>query len=73
MSIFSICKNLRKVTDAELVELEADAIAQRDYTHPLKMATASKQQALGAYNIAVLTKLRELRDLMNRGPEGDQQ
>ena len=68
MSIVSICRNIRKVTDEELAELGVEAARQLSYMHPLKMGTAAKQCALGQYNMGVIQKLRELRDFINAGP-----
>jgi hypothetical protein len=67
MSALTICRNVAKITDAELDELERMAKGQLAYFSPLKMATTGRQHALGQHNLAVLTKLRELRDTIKAG------
>lgn len=67
MSLYSVCRNVLKVTDEEIAEAEKIAHGQLDYLSPLKMATTARQHALGKHNMAVLTKLRELRDTIKAG------
>lgn len=69
MSIFSICRAIRKITNAELDEMAHEAKSQSSYFSPLKMATQTRMSSLGAYNMRVLKLLRELRDTMNAGPK----
>ena len=69
MSIYSVCRAIRKITDEELAELEKVAKGQLEYCSPLKMATQGRQNALGKHNLAVLAKLRELRDAIMAGEE----
>ena len=66
-SIYALCKKALKVTDEELDELMEDARQQLEYCSPLKMATTSRQVALGHHNMMVLTKVRELRDILKAG------
>jgi len=63
----AICKKALTITDAELREIEELAHDQMAYLHPLKMAAAAKMHALGQHNMAVATKLRELRDTIAAG------
>lgn len=67
MSILSICRAARKVTDEELAEMETMARGQASYIRPLKLATQARQNALGKHNLSVLEKLRELRDTIKAG------
>lgn len=62
--IYSISRSIRRIRDAELDEMQKLAEGQLNYIHPLKLATQAKQHALGNHNLAVLTRLRELRDMI---------
>ena len=68
--INKVCKQVLKIEDADFDEMTAIASGQAEYVHPLKCATAAKQNKLGRYNLRVLSLLRELRDTINAGPEG---
>lgn len=67
MSVLSICRSVRKITDAELDELEQMAKEQYGYFSPLKLATQARQRALGTHNQLVLELLRRLRDAIKEG------
>jgi hypothetical protein len=67
VNALSICRAVRKLSDAELDDLERMAKGQLAYLSPLKMATSARQHALGNHNLLVLTKLRELRDAIKAG------
>ena len=65
MSLYSVCRNIRKITDAELAEAEEMAKSQCAYFSPLKMATQGRQHALGKHNLEVISRIRFLRDIIN--------
>jgi hypothetical protein len=67
MSAMTVCCAVLKITDEELDGLEKMARGQLAYFSPLKMATMGRQRALGQHNLAVLAKLRELRDTIKAG------
>lgn len=67
--VYGICRKVVKITDEELAELEEVAKVQLEYLSPLKCATMGWQHALGNHNLAVVAKLRELRDLILQGAE----
>lgn len=67
MSIPSICKNILKVTDTEIEELEEVAQSQLNFLSPLRTATTARQYALGKHNLSVLKAFRELRDIIKCG------
>ena len=71
MSLYSVCRNILKVTDEEIAEAEKMAKGQLAYFSPLKMATQGRQHALGKHNLAVLAKVRELRDTIKSGASLD--
>ena len=68
-SVLGICRKTVKVTDEELAELEEMAKTQLEYISPLRMATMAWQHALGNHNLAVVAKVRELRDLIRQGEQ----
>ena len=70
MSLYSVCRNIRKVTDQELAEAEEMAKGQMAYFSPLKMATQGRQHALGKHNLDVIAKVRALRDTINAAADG---
>jgi hypothetical protein len=67
--VYGICRKVVKITDEELAELEEVAKTQLGYLSPLKCATMGWQHALGNHNLAVVAKVRELRDLIVQGAQ----
>lgn len=65
--IYDILIQVRKITDEEVQELREIAQGQLDYTHPLKMATTAKQNALGRHNMDVLDALVKLKEVIDSG------
>jgi len=65
VSLYSVCRNIRKVTDQELAEAEEMAKGQLADFSPLKMATQGRQHALGKHNLEVIARVRALRDIIN--------
>ena len=65
--INNICRLVLTITDEDFAEMQAIIDEQLSYTHPLKMATMSWQRKLGEQNTAVITKLKELIDVINQG------
>lgn len=61
-----ICRAIVNLTDAEMEEMRAIARAQIYYSSPLKMATQSRQNALGQHNLEVVNKLEALRMVLAR-------
>lgn len=65
--IYDICIQVAQITGAEVEELREIARGQREYTHPLKMATTKKQNDLGKHNDAVLDALMNLKTVIESG------
>lgn len=65
-SIHALCKKASKVTNEELAELQLEAQRQKDYIHPIKMATAMRVRDAGENNLKILRLVRELRDTINK-------
>ena len=65
--IYGILIQVTKITGAEVEELREIARGQREYTHPLKMATTKKQNDLGKHNDAVLDALLNLKTVIESG------
>ena len=65
--INKICRLVLTITDEDFAEMQAIIDEQLSYTSPLKMATMSWQRNLGEHNAAVITKLKELIDVINQG------
>lgn len=65
--VHRVCVLALKITDSQLDNTEQMAKSQIAYFSPLKMATTAKQHALGKHNLAVLAKVRELRDTIRAG------
>jgi hypothetical protein len=58
---------VNELTEDDFKEATDIAEEQKNYIHPLKMATAKWQHELGEYNIKVINKLRELKTLIESG------
>lgn len=65
--IYSVCKNIIKVTDEEIQEVKGVYEQQLSYMSPLKMGTTRKQHELGAHNKQVLEKIIELKTILENG------
>lgn len=65
--IYKICEEVLKITDKEIEEVRKIAKGQEEYSHPLKCATAARQNALGKHNNKVLDKLIELKEVIAEG------
>ena len=65
--IYDICIQVAQITGAEVEELREIARGQREYNHPLKMATTKKQNELGEHNDAVLDALLNLKTVIEGG------
>lgn len=65
--IYSICKNILKVTDEEIQEVKEVYEKQLNYMSPMKMATTRKQHELGVHNKQVLEKIIELKYILETG------
>lgn len=66
-NIMKLAKLAKNVTNEELGDATAMAQDQLDYINPLKNGTAMRQHALGEYNMKVINKIRELRDVITSG------
>lgn len=69
MNVYTFCRKALTITDDDLADAENIARKQLEYFSPLKMATTARQHALGAHNMAVITKVRELRDVLRGGKD----
>ncbi|OBZ08914.1 hypothetical protein A8L34_22435 [Bacillus sp. FJAT-27264] len=67
--INKVCKAVLKLQDGDFVEMEGVYKGQESYSHPLKNATAAKQNQLGAYNRRVTEALKNLRSVLESGAE----
>lgn len=65
--INKVCKAVEKLKDNDFEEIEKMYKEQKYYVHPLKMATANKQHALGEHNRKVAGALKTLRDIIKVG------
>lgn len=65
----TLCRNALRIDDAELDALEEEARAQAEYISPLRMATQARLNNLGAHNLKVIGKLRELIAALRAGEE----
>lgn len=65
--IYDICIQVAQITGAEVEELREIARGQREYNHPLMMATTKKQNDLGKHNDAVLDALLNLKTVIEGG------
>ena len=72
MSINSICKQVLKTSDEEIVELDRLAADQTEYIHPLKYAKAARLHDCGSHNQRVLAQFKALRDVLKAGAESFQ-
>ncbi len=61
------CKEVLKITEEELKEMEKIAQQQMEYFNPLKMETAGWQHELGQHNKRVVKKIRELKETLEAG------
>lgn len=68
-SLLNLCRDVLRVDDTEVAELERMANQQCAYLSPLKMATSARQHALGRHNLIVIAKYRELREAIETGKE----
>ena len=68
-SILTLCRDVLRVDEKEVAELEEMANGQCAYLSPLKMATSARQHALGRHNLAVIAAYRELRQILEDGKE----
>lgn len=66
-SMLTVCRDVLRVEDAEIEQLQEMAQNQLDYLSPLKMATSAHQHALGKHNLAVIEKFKELRAVIQSG------
>lgn len=65
--IYGILIQVTQITGAEVEELREIARGQREYNHPLMMATTKKQNDLGKHNDAVLDALLNLKTVIEGG------
>lgn len=65
--INKVCKAVLKLQDSDFEEVEKMYKEQEGYVHPLTMATAGRQHALGEYNRKVVEALKSLRDTIKDG------
>lgn len=65
--IYDICIQVAQITRAEVEELREIARGQREYNHPLMMATTKKQNELGEHNDAVVDALLNLKAVIESG------
>lgn len=63
--INKICKEVRRLTEEDFTAVLDMATKQAEYTHPLKMATASKINNTGDYNFMVIEGLRKLKNIID--------
>lgn len=68
-SLLTLCRDVLRVDEAEVAELERMSNQQCAYLSPLKMATSARQHALGRHNLIVIAKYRELREAIETGKE----
>ena len=68
-SILTLCRDVLRVDEKEVAELEEMANGQCAYLSPLKMATSARQHALGRHNLRVIAAYRELRSIIEAGKE----
>ena len=67
--IYKICKDILKITNEEIEEIQEIAEGQMQYINPLRPATQAKQNALGEHNNKVLNKLIELKEVIEAGAD----
>lgn len=67
--IDTICCAALKITNEEIEEICRVIEDQRSYNNPLMPATTAWQHRLADYNEAVLTKVKELKDLIDSGKD----
>lgn len=62
--IIKICKSISKLTEADFAEMQKIIQGQSGYIHPLKNATANKLHSLANHNENVLSKLKEVHQII---------
>lgn len=65
--IEKVCIAVLKLQDSDFEEMGKVYTEQEKYTHPLKMATANRQHALGMHNRKVTQALKNLQDTIRAG------
>lgn len=61
------CKCILAIKEEDFREMIEIAEGQKNYAHPLKMATAKWQHDLGEYNEKVVKQLIELQETLKGG------
>lgn len=59
-----VCKAVKNLTEKDFKAVLNMAKEQSEYTHPLKMATASKLNDIGKYNFKVIEALKNLKTII---------
>lgn len=68
-AILNVCRKVKDISDEDFDAALEMAEQQLNYISPLRPMTQGKANALGQHNRAVVTKLRELRDVIRAGAE----
>jgi len=63
--LLKVCRDIRTIPESDFAEAEEMAAEQAAYLSPLKMATTGRQHALAEYNRIVITKVKELKLLID--------
>ena len=67
--INKVCMAVMELTDEDFAQVREMAEQQSNYVHPLKNATARRQQELGDHNARVIDALYTLREIIKSGGE----
>lgn len=59
-----VCKTVKNLTEDDFKAVLNMAKEQSEYVHPLKMATASKLNDTGNYNLKVIEALQNLKTVI---------
>jgi hypothetical protein len=62
--IYSICRNIRAITDKEFQEIEELSNNQASYINPLKGAKQSKRNRLGNNNLNIIAHLKQIQEII---------
>jgi len=65
--IEKICKAVLKLTDGEFADAYSQVKDQRNFIHPLKMATSRSIQKTGENNYKILKAIQELKRIIENG------
>lgn len=62
--IFTICRNIRKITEEHFKEVEYIGIKQSAWVHPLKGGQQKKINSLGNNNLSIVEHLKAIQGII---------